>query len=192
MSRWLLPSLAVLVCVGCASRSLVEDVAETRYNLNQHRQMLRSESTGAAGEIQPYTLAPTESFRMPEALESGDPVLPEQYLVQRLPATTVCVNVMIDAQGHVQGTAPLLTHSQCGAGAEQGNAPLLQAALKATAGWRFVPAARCHFAIGSRPAAADDCTGAAQVEPVPVTLSYAFTFEVEQGRATVRSQGGLR
>jgi hypothetical protein len=33
----------------------------------------------------------------------------------------------------------------------------------------------------------DSCDGAQQIEPVPVTLQFAFTFEVREGRAQVRT-----
>jgi hypothetical protein len=69
---------------------------------------------------------------------------------------------------------------------------LLQAAQAATAQWTFVPAARCHFPAGVSPRAADDCSGATRIEEVPVTLAYAFTFEVIEGRTVVRSQSGVR
>lgn len=46
----------------------------------------------------------------------------------------------------------------------------------------------CTFAPGvAQPAALDDCTGATGEEPVPVTLSFAFTFEVRQGKVSVRT-----
>jgi len=36
------------------------------------------------------------------------------------------------------------------------------------------------------PADPGECADAASVEAVPVTLEYAFTFEIRQGRASVR------
>lgn len=183
--------LAVLMLAGCATQPAKQQMGSS-FNLNQHRQMLTPESSGSAGEIQPYQLAATESFRMPVAVSATDPVLPPEFARRSLAATTVCVNVMLDAQGRVQGSAPLLAHSACGAGNDAANAGLLQAALTATQGWSFEPAAVCHYAAGVQAAESGDCVNASRIEAVPVTLAYAFTFEVVEGRVLVRSQGGLR
>lgn len=184
-------ALLALMLAGCATQPAKEPEG-SRFNLNQHRQMLTPESSGGAGEIQPYELAATESFRMPVVLSAADPVLPSEYASRSLDATTVCVNVIVDALGQVQRTAPLLSHSACGAGAEAGNAALLQASLAATAGWSFEPAAVCHYAAGVRAPSNGGCANASRIEAVPVTLAYAFTFEVVEGRALVRREDGLR
>ena len=182
--------LATLMLAGCATQPAKEQVSSS-FNLNQHRQMLTPESAGGAGEIQPYQLAPTESFRMPVAISAADPVLPSEYASRSLAATTVCVNVILDAQGRVERSAPLLAHSACGAGNDAGNAPLLQAALTATAGWSFEPAAVCHYAAGVQAPSNGDCSNASRIEVVPVTLAYAFTFEVIEGKAMVRREDAL-
>ncbi|WP_305806546.1 M56 family metallopeptidase [Stenotrophomonas sp. YIM B06876] len=49
--------------------------------------------------------------------------------------------------------------------------------------WLAVPVALAAVML---PVAADDCTGAVRVEAVPVTLPYAFTFEIVKGQAKVR------
>ena len=182
--------LATLMLAGCATQPAKEQVSSS-FNLNQHRQMLTPESAGGAGEIQPYQLTATESFRMPVAISAADPVLPSEYASRSLAATTVCVNVILDAQGRVERSAPLLAHSVCGAGSDAGNAGLLQAALAATKGWSFEPAAVCHYAAGVQAPKSGDCVNASRVEAVPVTLAYAFTFEVIEGRAMVRREDAL-
>jgi len=182
--------LAALMLAGCATQPQKEQ-ASSSFNLNQHRQMLTPESSGGAGEIQPYQLAATESFRMPVAVSADDPVLPSEYAKRSLDATTVCVNVILDAQGRVERSAPLLAHSACGAGRDAANAGLLQAALAATSGWSFEPAAVCHYAAGVQAPSNGDCSTASRIEAVPVTLAYAFTFEVIEGRAMVRREDGL-
>ncbi|MEG1679859.1 MAG: hypothetical protein RR326_07170, partial [Stenotrophomonas sp.] len=168
---------AALMLAGCATQPAKEQAASS-FNLSQHRQMLTPESAGGAGEIQPYQLAATEAFRMPVAVNADDPVLPSEYAKRSLTAITVCVNVILDAQGRVERSAPLLAHSACGAGSDAGNAALLQAALTATAGWLFEPAAVCHYAAGVQAPSNGDCSSASRIEVVPVTLAYAFTFEV--------------
>ncbi|PZU26786.1 MAG: hypothetical protein DI584_11040 [Stenotrophomonas sp.] len=182
--------LLVLMLAGCATQPAKEQ-ASSSFNLNQHRQMLTPESSGGAGEIQPYQLAATEGFRMPVAVSADDPVLPLEYAKRSLDATTVCVNVILDAQGRVERSAPLLAHSACGAGSDTANAGLLQAALAATSGWLFEPAAVCHYAAGVTAPSNGDCSNASRIEVVPVTLAYAFTFEVIEGRAMVRREDAL-
>lgn len=178
--------LVVLMLAGCATQPAKEQ-ASSSFNLNQHRQMLTPESSGGGGEIQPYQLAVTEGFRMPVAVSADDPVLPLEYAKRSLDATTVCVNVILDAQGRVERSAPLLAHSACGAGSDTANAGLLQAALAATSGWLFEPAAVCHYAAGVAAPLNGDCSTASRIEAV----AYAFTFEVVEGRAMVRREDGL-
>ncbi len=175
----------LLALAGCATRPVVaEDTADSGYNIGQR--LLPSESAGGQGGVQPYALSGREVFRMPEPVHAPLPELPAMQARQSLPPVTVCLNVVVDAQGQVQRSFPLLAHSQCGAGNDAGNAYLLQAADAAVRQWRFTPAAICHFAPDATPAVAGDCSGAARVEDVPVTLPYAFTFEIVQGQAQVR------
>lgn len=180
----------VLLLAACASRPVIDEEMAGSYNVD--RQLLAPEQKGGAGAIAPYMLAATETFRMPEPLQAPSPTLPVAYERQSLPPTTVCVRVIVTAEGSVQRVEPLLEHRGCGAGAEIDHAALLQAALDATVRWTFSPAAICRFAVGMHAAAAGDCTGAAEVETVPVTLLYAFTFEVEKGKARVRRSTDLR
>ncbi len=176
----------LLALAGCATRPAAsEDVADSSYSIGQ-RLLLPEPAGGQAGDVQPYTLSGREVFRMPRPLHAPLPELPDMPARRSLPPVTVCLNVVLDAQGQVQRSFPLLTHSQCGAGNDAENGHLLQAADDAVRQWRFTPAAICGFAPGTAPVAPDDCAGAAQVEAVPVTLPYAFTFEIVQGQARVR------
>ncbi len=176
--------LPLVLLAGCATSPVVEEM-ESVSSIGQR--LLAPESKGGqAGEIQPYELSGSEVFRMPAPLSTPLPVLAVTPERRSLPPVTVCLNVILDEQGQVQRGFPLLAHSQCAAGDEAGNGELLQAAADAVRHWRFTPAAICHFTAGTAPAAADDCGGAARVEEVPVTLPYAFTFEIVQGQARVR------
>ena len=176
----------LLAATGCATRpAATEEAADSRYNIGQ-RLLAPERDGGQGGEIQPYELSAREVFRMPEPVHAPPPELPARQGRQSLPPVAVCLNVVVDAQGRVQRSFPLLAHSQCGAGNDADNGHLLQAAGDAVRQWRFAPAAICHFAPGSLPAAPDDCAGAAKVEEVPVTLPYAFTFEIVQGQARVQ------
>lgn len=186
----LMTGVFVLLLAGCATRPLVGEQLAGSYNID--RQLLAPEqNSGGAGAIEPYVLGATETFRMPEPLQAPSPTLPPGYERQTLPPTTLCVRVIVMADGSVQRAESLLEHTRCSAGAVPEHAPLLRATLDATAKWVFHPAAICRFAPGTAALAPGNCTGAAEVEPVPVTLLYGFTFEVEQGRVRVRRSSDL-
>ncbi|MGV8960976.1 MAG: hypothetical protein ACOH1V_11440 [Stenotrophomonas sp.] len=181
----------LMAMAGCATAPSTPEQATGRYNIGQR--LLQPESDGGTGGgIEPYTLAASETFRMPEPLRAPLPALPEGYDRQSLPPTTVCVRVMLATDGSVQRTESLLGPAECEAGRQPQHVALLQAAVETTSQWTFQPAAICRFAPGMQAASFGDCTGAAQVEAVPVTLLYAFTFAVEQGKVTVRSRDGPR
>lgn len=173
--------------VGCATQGRLTTV-DTRSE-NVGRQRLRSDAGGGAGQIQPYTLAASEGYRMPQLHTAPDPVVGERDPRTSLPPTTVCLQVVVDAQGSVERSMPLTDRSECSAGGAPENAPLLQAAQEAVAMWKYSSAAVCHFAPGQVPADRGDCRSAERVEPVAVTLQYAFTFEVVKGQHVVRTQG---
>ncbi len=183
--------LVAATVAGCASTTPVIDDPDNRYNVGQR--LLTPESNGgAAGAIQAYTMAASETFRMPVAVQSAQPIVPADYARQTLPPTTLCVRVIIAADGQVERVEPLLEHASCEVGREPEHAALLQASIAAAGQWTFQPAAICRFAPGTAPMEQGNCAGAMQVEDVPVTLLYAFTFEVVKGEARVRSQSGLR
>jgi hypothetical protein len=182
--------VVMALLAGCASIAPVETGPGHQSSIGQR--LLQPEGGGmGSGEVQPYVLAATETFRMPEPLLSAAPVLPPGYARETLPPTTVCLQVVLDANGLVQRGEPLHAHSQCAAGQEAENAPLLESARRAVQQWRFEPAAICRFAPGISARAPGGCTGASSVETVPVTLLYAFTFEVKQGKVSVGVRGAV-
>jgi len=178
--------MAVLLA-GCATQDRLT-TADTRSE-NVGHQRLRPDAGGGTGQIQPYALAASEGYRMPQLHTAPDPVVGERDPRTSLPPTTVCLQVVVDAQGSVERSIPLTDRSECSAGEAPENAPLLQAAQEAVAMWKYSSAAVCHFAAGKVPADRGDCRSAERIEPVPVSLLYAFTFEVVKGQQTVRMQG---
>ncbi len=186
MKRAPLLMMAVLLA-ACATQDRLT-TADTRSE-NVGHQRLRPDAGGGTGQIQPYALAASEGYRMPQLHTAPDPVVGERDPRTSLPPTTVCLQVVVDAQGSVERSIPLTDRSECSAGEAPENAPLLQAAQEAVAMWKYSSAAVCHFAAGKVPADRGDCRSAERVEPVPVSLLYAFTFEVVKGRQTVRTQG---
>lgn len=186
MKRVPLLMMAALLA-GCATQEPLTRV-DTRNESVGHRR-LQPGAAGGGGQIQPYTLADSEGYRMPQLHTAPDPVVGEGDPRTSLPPTTVCLQVVVDAQGSVERSTPLSDRPECAAGAAGENAPLLEAAQQAVAMWKYSSAAVCHFAAGTVPADRGDCRGAERIEPVAVTLQYAFTFEIVKGQHVVRRQG---
>ncbi|AWH18980.1 hypothetical protein C1922_17535 [Stenotrophomonas sp. ZAC14D2_NAIMI4_7] len=179
--------LLAALLAGCASHERLTTV-DTR-NESVGHQRLQPDAAGGAGQVQPYTLAASEGYRMPQLYAAPDPVVGERDPRTALPPTTVCLQVVVDAQGGVERSMPLTDRTECSAGAATENAPLLQAAQDAVAQWKYSSAAVCRFAPGKVPKDRSDCQGADSIEPVAVTLQYAFTFEIVKGQHVVRTQG---
>lgn len=177
--------LLLAAVAGCATHEDPRTV-ETRQATVGH-QRLRPPPAGVASQVQAYTLRADEGYRMPQLHTAPDPVVGAEDPRHALPPTTVCLQVVVDAQGQVERSLPLTDRAECGAGIAAENAVLLRAAQAAVARWAFSPAAVCHFEPGPRPDDRGDCEGAARIEPVPVSLLYAFTFEIIHGRHVVRS-----
>ncbi|WP_313345947.1 hypothetical protein [Stenotrophomonas sp.] len=185
--RHCLPAVALLVGVaGCAGHDRLRTV-DTRAE-TVDLQQLRPEGGGGAGRVEAYVLNAGEGYRMPQLYAAPDPVLGDRDPRRELAPTKVCLQVVVDAEGNVQRSLPLTDRDDCAAGKAPENAALVQAAQDAVAMWRYTPAAVCRFAAGTGPASNGGCTGAAQVEPVPVSLFYAFTFEIVKGTQTVTTR----
>ncbi len=178
-------AVAALLMAGCATHETLTSV-DTRAENVGHQRLDPTTGTGAA-QVASYQLKATEGYRMPQLNAGPDPVLGDRDPRSELAPTTVCLQLVIDAQGRVERSLPVQDRDECTAGNAPENAPLLQSAQDAVAAWQYVPAAVCHFAEGKVPADRGDCQGAARIEPVPVSLLYAFTFEIVKGKATVRS-----
>ncbi|MCS3808028.1 hypothetical protein [Xanthomonas sp. 4461] len=178
--------VAMSLC-GCATQRMAEQEHSQREDSVDQR-MLPPQSGGGGGAVASYTLAQTQRFRMPRALRSEAPVLPADSPRQTLPPTTVCAHVILAADGAVQRVDPMSDRDECAAGLLPENTDLLHAVRTIVQHWQCVPAALCTYAPDvAQPAALDDCSGATHAEPVPVTLSFAFTFEVRQGKVSVRT-----
>ncbi|MET0289708.1 MAG: hypothetical protein ABW178_08780 [Pseudoxanthomonas sp.] len=179
-----------LLVSGCATHPVAQPEDTLTRNTNVDQRMLAPEGAGGAGKVARYTLSPSEVFRMPQPQDAANPALPADSPRQRLAPTTVCARVIVDAVGAVQRAEVLDDRAECAAGGQPDNADLVTATLEKVRQWRFVPAALCRFAADRPPADPVHCDGAQSIAPVPVTLMYAFTFEVEQGRVRVE-RGGI-
>ncbi|KRG38844.1 hypothetical protein ARC20_14295 [Stenotrophomonas panacihumi] len=177
--------LAVMLA-GCAS--MPDAYQDTRSDVVDQRLLSPSVAAAGAARIESYAMQPQQAFRMPLLHDNVDPALPADTPRTNLPPTTVCVRVIIDAQGAVQRTEPLLDRAECAAGADASNSDLLQAVERAALTWQYEPAAICHY-HDVAPKRPGDCADADRIEPVPVTLNYAFTFQMERGQMRVQRAG---
>jgi hypothetical protein len=180
--------LAAFVLTACAGRAVRDDTRSVYTQDVGHQVLPPQPAVAGSSAIQSYSPQPLERFRMPEALLAPTPTLPESALIAELAPTRICARVAIAADGSVMFADNLSTRVECLAGNDPDNAALVEAMLTAVRGWRFQPAAMCRYNTGApMPHDEDSCDGAQQIEPVPVTLQFAFTFEVREGRAQVRT-----
>lgn len=179
--------VSVLVTGGCAGHDQLTTVDTRRENVD-HQRLNADGADGGAGQVQPYTLKASEGYRMPQLYAAPDPVVGDRDPRRALAPTTICLQVVVDAEGRVERSLPLTDRESCNAATAAENTPLLDAAQAAVAQWRYSPAAVCHYPAGQVPSDRGDCTGAERIEPVPVSLLYAFTFEIVNGQHTVRRQ----
>ena len=164
--------LALMVSSGCATRTG-----------NVDQRMLLPD--GAAR----YEMEPHQAFVFPLPLDNPAPVFPAGTTLREMPATTVCVAFIVDVQGVTSEVRPLEQ-----AGCERGApvAHLHDVAMVAVASWRFSPAMFCEYpdaATRDRDWNGTGCAGTrVQARTVPVSLAYAFTFEVRDGKGRVVSK----
>lgn len=176
------------VLAGCATQEVVRTV-DTRSENVGHQRLAANGGNGGPAQVEAYALAAGEGYRMPQLYAGPEPVLGDRDPRRELAPTVICLQVVVDAEGQVTRSVPLLDRDGCSAGTEPANAPLLQAAQAAVAQWRYLPAAVCHYAPGQVPDNRGTCEKAERVQPVPVSLLYAFTFEIVRGQVRVHSQG---
>ncbi len=170
-------SLLLALCAGCASRSA--DV--------QQRMIL------PAGAPR-YEMADHQAFVFPAPRQNALPGFPPGALPEFLPPTTLCASLVVDAQGGVREIALMSGDPGCD---DPLAAPVLgEAVREALAHWRFSPALFCSYpdaATRDRDWTGTGCAGAAlDARPVAVSLAYAFTFEVRDGRPKVAVQASAR
>jgi hypothetical protein len=177
-------AMMALVVAGCAGRDQITTVDTRAENVGHQRLAPQQDAAGGAA-IGTFELGAAEGYRMPQLYAGPQPVVGDRDPRQELPPTRICLQVVVNADGRVERSVLLNDRTECAAGALHENAVLVQAAQEAVAQWRYSSAAVCHFAAGKVPEDRGDCRGAERIEPVPVSLLYAFTFEVVRGQQTV-------
>lgn len=165
-------ALAACAGAGCAHR--VEQVDQ---------RLLLPESAGR------YEMAPYQAFVYPVPIKMVGPAFPAAGMPRELPALTLCVSFVVDTTGKAAQVAPL-RQTGCDDGSSQ--LSLRDAALSAVAEWTFEPAMFCDYpdaASRDRDWNGDGCAGErVQARVVPVSLAYAFTFEIREGRQRVATR----
>lgn len=133
-----------------------------------------------------YDMADNQAFVFPEPRDNETPGFPDDFGPQELAPTTLCASFVVDAAGGV-GKVKLLEDPGCVAPELQPQ--LGKAVLEAVSAWHYKSAAFCDYpdaATRDRDWNGVGCAGAvAETRPVAVTLAYAFTFEVRNGRQRV-------
>lgn len=164
--------MAIGTAAGCAHR--VEHI---------NQRLLLPQSAGH------YEMAPHQAFVYPVPIQMAGPAFPAAGMPRELPPLTLCVSFVVDTTGKATQVAPL-RQTGCGDGASQPS--LRDAALSAVAGWTFEPAMFCDYpdaASRDRDWNGDGCAGErVQARVVPVSLAYAFTFEIREGRQRVATR----
>jgi len=164
--------LPLVFCVGCG----------TTRTAGVEQRMIQPEGTAR------MEMAANQAFVFPVAREAAAPVFPPGLAIRELPPTTLCVSFVIDGEGTARQVKAL---GQEGCAVPERYPELAAASQAAVSAWRFEPALFCTYpdeATRNRDWTGDGCAGAvAQVQAVPVTLAWAFTFEVREGRARVEA-----
>lgn len=191
--------LGIAILVGsllsaCATSSSREQTRNV-YQQGVQQQLLDSVDDAAVGSaaVQRYQPSAQERFRMPLALTDSPPQLAKEQAQRELAPTRVCARVAIAADGSVMFAENLSARSECMAGANPENAALVEAMLSAVRTWQFRPAALCRYPAESVVNVDDsDCAGASEVQAVPVTLEYGFTFAIHEGRVLIERDRAAR
>ena len=169
MKRFFVCALAAYVAGGCAHRI---DRVDQRLLLPESAER--------------YAMAAHQAFVYPVPISAPGPTFPATGMPRALPPFTLCVGFVVDPAGRTTQASPLIQEG-CDDGASQ---PLLRdAALAAVAAWAFEPAMFCDYpdaAARDRDWNGYGCAGDnVQARVVPVSLAYAFTFEIREGRQRV-------
>lgn len=133
-----------------------------------------------------YEMATHQAFVYPVPKENAAPSFPLHDMPRELAPVTLCVGFVVDDEGRATQVSPL---AQAGCSDPASQPVLRDAALAAVSSWRFDPALFCDYpdaATRDRDWNGYGCAGAAvQSRVVSVSLAYAFTFEIREGRQRV-------
>lgn len=155
--------VSAMLATGCASSPRAPEAREG-YAADG---AVSAEIVDAADEGARYQPVPGSSYLSPLPVrENAKPEYPPALLDRRLPPVTLVVRLIVDGAGKVADARIVESGG--------GEAAFADAVLAAVRGWTFFPLKRV--------------TGR-QVEPLPFTQDYRFTFRQLNGRAVVEAGG---
>ena len=103
-------------------------------------------------------------------------------------AKLVCLSFTVDEGGAVVDVRPESFPAEpCVDSERPESSPFIDAAIDAVEQWEFLAAAVCTFdSVAAARESDAECTGAAQVQPIPVRLAWKFLFTADrEGRQRV-------
>jgi hypothetical protein len=174
-----------LALVGCAHPKKADDAGRDLV-ITDRNQSVQQKQLETAQESSTYKMGLSERFLMPQLRQGRTPELSADSSRTSLAPTTVCVRLVLNEQGTVDAVLPLDDRAECQAGMAPDNQDLMTAVQAGVLRWTFSPAAICTWKEGVSAPLLGGCNGAESVRPVPVSLMYAFTFEIREGKRIVR------
>ncbi len=134
-----------------------------------------------------YEMASHQAFTMPQPLANAVPEFPADYRPASSAPVTVCAAVAVGGDGTVSSVG--LVHAAGCVDPAVAPAALEASVRSAVSAWRFTPAMFCTYpdaATRDRDWTGHGCAGAVQeARAVPVSLAWAFTFELRDGQPRV-------
>lgn len=177
-----LPGLAlVLACSSCTTTKKF-----TTTDSNVQLVLPTSRFKMATDEKKPV-------FFFPKPISMSEPGFP-QVDVSKDSTVTVCVDVIISADGQVEKVTPIdevlrVDGVPCLAVGNPAATPYLEEIHRSTGEWQFYGAALCHWKLDKSECEVDD-PPAEMIERVRTRLPYRFDFTVENGVKRVKRFGG--
>ena len=136
-----------------------------------------------------YELDPRQAFIYPSPVANPSPAFPDSFSQSELPPTVVCARLSISEQGAVNDATALHQEGECGPQTTEVSRQLEKAVIATLRQWSFEPASICTYpdlSSKERDKNETGCNGAGvTATQVAVSLGYAFTFEIANGKRKV-------
>lgn len=150
---------------------------------------VNSQLVHAVGDPNQYRLLANEVFIYPDSIDTEPPTLPASRLSKNLEKTILCVRIAITEQGNVSHVEPAYGVAPCQSGFRTELEDIEQLALARTREWMFFSPGICTYPDKQTPPYTQSefrCREkGGSYRTAPVTLTYAFSFEVREGKQTV-------
>lgn len=126
-----------------------------------------------------------QQFLFPSPIGANTlPSYPPELIARNLPAQTLCMEIIINTEGAVQSSTPLLDVPGCPSSQDRPDPRFYQATAAALAHWEFLAAALCKYPTGATKN--EQCHGDnVIITLMPVKLAYTFTFKLVGNKPVV-------